>query len=126
MTNQIIADIILIIHFLIIFFVISLFLLIPISYKLNWEYLKNKTIRVVHISLITLVTIETLIGVHCPLTILENKLRGIFFHTSFISKILKEIIFWELPGTYFLTTYILCFLWTIFLWWRYPPKKKNV
>ena len=79
MTNQIIADIILIIHFLIIFFVISLFLLIPISYKLNWEYLKNKTIRVAHISLITLVTIETLIGVHCPLTILENKLRGIFF-----------------------------------------------
>jgi len=123
--NHIIADTILLIHFLIIIFIVSLFLLIPISYKLNWEFLKKKQIRVVHVLLISIVTIETIVGVHCPLTILENKFRGIFVNTSFISSIVKEIIFWELPSIYFLIAYILCFFWTIFLWWKYPPKNKN-
>lgn len=120
--NHIIADIILLIHFLIVMFVVSLFFLIPISYKLNFEFLKNKKIRLVHIFLITLVTAESIIGVHCPLTVLENKLRGVFIHSSFINRILKDIIFWDFPGIYFLTAYITCFGWTLFLWWKYPPK----
>ena len=125
MINYIIADIILLIHFLIIIFVVSLFIFIPVGYKFNWKFLKNKIIRVVHISLMTIVTIESLIGVHCPLTVLENKFRGVLYHTSLISRILKEIVFWQFPSYFFLIAYILCLFLTIFLWWRYPPINKD-
>ena len=125
MINYIIADIILLIHFLIIIFVVSLFIFIPVGYKFNWKFLKNKIIRVVHISLMTIVTIESLIGVHCPLTVLENKFRGVLYHTSLISRILKEIVFWQFPSYFFLIAYILSLFLTIFLWWRYPPINKD-
>ena len=117
------ADIILSIHFIIAFFIVSLFFVIPFGYKLNWNWIKNRRLRLFHIILMFFVTLETIMGMTCPLTIIENNLRGIMVHNSFLNTWIKKILFFDFPSKYFLITYILCSLWTTYIWIKFPPKK---
>ena len=66
---MIIADLILVIHFLIVFFIISLFALVPYGYYKKWTWVNSKKIRYTHLFLITFVAIESIAGIICPLTI---------------------------------------------------------
>ena len=79
-----IADIILILHFGIILFITSLFFLIPVGYKFNWIFTKNIKIRYFHAGLMTFVTIETFLGIACPITywriILKMKMKTNYFY----------------------------------------------
>ena len=120
---MLVADLILIIHFLIIFFIISLFGLVPYGYSKKWNWVSSKKIRYTHLFLITLVTIESLFGIICPLTILENNLRGIVTNQTFISKYLSKIIFFNFPSSVFLVLYFSGFLISIYIIVKYPPKK---
>ena len=123
MSLQIIADVILFFHFLIIIFIVSLFFVVPVGYKLNWQWQKNEKLRLLHLVLITIVTFESIIGITCPLTFIENNLRGIHISNSFISIWLTKIVFWQLPSIFFLIIYSLCLFWTILMWIKFPPKK---
>ncbi|PPR79889.1 MAG: hypothetical protein CFH01_00098 [Alphaproteobacteria bacterium MarineAlpha2_Bin1] len=123
--NYLLADIILIIHFFIAFFVF-LGLFFPIPYKLNWNFAKNFYLRFVHLLLITIILFETLIGFICPLTIFENILRGNTDTRTFISKWLQNLLFWDFSIVYFILIYFICFFWTVFIWFYYPPKKINM
>ena len=69
------------------------------------------------------VTLETVMGVTCPLTIIENDLRGIMTSNSFIGMWIRKILFFDFPSEYFLVTYILCSIWTILIWISFPPEK---
>ncbi len=73
------ADIILILHFLVVIFITVGFLLIPIGYYYDWSWIKNFKLRLFHFGLMFIVTFETLVGITCPLTSIENYLRGIIF-----------------------------------------------
>lgn len=122
MSFKIIADLVLIIHFSIVMFIISIFFLIPIGYILNWQWQKNKIVRLLHIILMFIITAETIVGITCPLTLFENSLRGVFVSNSFITTWLTKLLFWELPSTFFLITYIMCFGLTIIFWIKFPPQ----
>lgn len=121
----ILADIILLIHFAIAFFIVCGFFF-PIPYKLNWNFAKNYYVRLIHILLITVVFIETLIGIICPLTIFENLLRSSYDTKSFISKWFGSLLFWDISINYFILIYFICFLWTLFIWFYYPPNKRKL
>ena len=123
MSSNYFADIILTIHFIIAFFIVSLFFVIPFGYRLNWNWIKNRKIRLFHIILMFFVTLETVMGVTCPLTIIENDLRGIMTSNSFIGMWIRKILFFDFPSEYFLVTYILCSIWTILIWISFPPEK---
>ncbi len=120
---MLIADLILIIHFIIVFFIISLFVLVPYGYSKKWAWVNNKKIRYTHLFLMTFVTIESFIGIVCPLTVLENYLRGTITNQTFLSKYLSKIIFFNFPSTFFLTLYSLGFLIAVLLSFKYPPQK---
>ncbi len=123
--REITADLVLIIHFMIVVFISSLFLLIPMGYQFYWKWVKKLKLRLIHLGLMTLITIETIIGITCPLTIIESHLRGIYISNSFLGSLVSKIIFWELPRLFFMILYILCLFWTIFIWFRFPPEKKK-
>ncbi len=120
------ADLILIFHLLIIIFVSSLFFFIPIGYYKDWKWTRNFLLRITHICLITFITVETFFGIICPLTIFENHLRNILTETSLINLWVSKLIYWNLPTSYFLTIYSLCFIWTLFMWFYFPPKGKKI
>ena len=80
-----VADIILLIHIKIAIFIIAVFFLVPYGYKVGWKWVRKRQIRFIHFILILVVTLESLLGVVCPLTIIENSLRiGKYENQSFI------------------------------------------
>ena len=122
--QYLIADFILVIHFLIVGYVTAGILLIPIAYKMNWKTFKIKKLRVLHLLLIFFVTFESVFGFTCPLTSIENYLRNALNKHSFISYWLQKIIFWDLPNFYFLILYCACLTLTI-CWWKFFPPQKD-
>ena len=120
---MLLADLILIIHFLVVIFIVSLFALIPYGYYRKWTWVSKKKIRYTHLFLMTFVTIESFVGIICPLTILENDLRGTITNQTFISKYLSKIIFFNFPSSVFLALYFTGFLVVVYLSFKYPPKK---
>ena len=92
------ADIVLVIHFCVVVFITSGFFLIPIGYTTNWGWTSNVKFRISHSGMMMCVTLETILGITCPLTYLENILRGINQSESFIGYWIQKFIFWDLPA----------------------------
>ena len=120
-----IADIILFFHFCIVVFITSGFVLIPIGYNFDWLWIKNKKLRLLHFGMMIFVTFETILGLSCPLTVLENNLRGINENQLFLSRWITKVIYWDFPSEFFLILYCLCLGWTFLIWKKYPPIEKN-
>ena len=120
-----IADIILMFHFAIIFFITFGFFLIPIGYSFDWIWIKNSKLRICHCGMMIFVTLETILGITCPLTLIENSLRGINDSTSFISYWISQIIYWNFPTQFFIILYCICLVWTFLMWKIFPPMIKN-
>ena len=116
-----IADIVLFFHFCIVVFITFGFVLIPIGYNFNWIWIKNKKLRLLHFGMMIFVTFETILGLSCPLTVLENNLRGINENQLFLSRWITEVIYWDFPSEFFLIIYCLCLGWTFLIWKKYPP-----
>ena len=123
--NSFISDVVLVFHFIIIIFICFGFLLVPIGYKMKWIWLSNLKLRFFHLSLICFVTIEAIIGMTCPLTIIENIFNENKYSQSFIKFWVSKIIYWDLPTLFFIILYTFCAFWTILMWKIFPPKKIN-
>ena len=104
--NSFISDVVLVFHFIIIKFMCFGFFLVPIGYKMKWIWLSNLKLRFFHLSLICFVTIEAIIGMTCPLTIIENIFNENKYSQSFIKFWVSKIIYWDLPTLFFIILYI--------------------
>ena len=123
-----IADIILVFHFCIVIFITFGFFLIPIGYKYGWSWIMNRKLRIYHCGLMAFITLETLLEISCPLTLIENSLRGIDQSKSFIAYWVKQIIYWDFSAQFFVILYCIFLGWTILIWKLCPPKntKKGI
>ena len=117
-----IADIVLIFHFCIVIFITFGFFLIPIGYKFGWVWIENLKLRIFHCGMMMFVTLETVLGITCPLTSIENNLRGIYESTSFVSYWIKQIIYWDSPTQFFIILYCMFLVWTFLMWKLFPPR----
>lgn len=117
MTYKILADIVVVIHFLwIVFLIFGVFLGV-----------RRKAVKIFHISGLIFAFVIQIFDWHCPLTYLEVWLRAkhdpaLAYAGSFIPHYLEKIVYIELPRyTVFILTIILCG----FNVWMYGRKKKN-
>jgi len=124
---SLIADIVLVIHICVVIFMISGVVLIPIGYKFDWGWIANTQLRIFHTGMMVFITLETLLGITCPLTSIENSLRGIYQSKSFIEYWIKQIIYWDVPVHFFIILYCMFLGWTFLMWKLFPPRnsKKN-
>ena len=120
--KRLLADIVLVFHFCVVIFITVGFFLIPIGYKYRWYWVRNRKLRILHFGMMVFVTLETLLGVTCPLTSIENSLRGINQSKSFVGYWIGQIIYWDLPTQFFLFLYFIFLGWTFFIWKLCPPK----
>ena len=123
--RSLLADLVLILHFFIVIFITVGFILIPIGYFYNWIWIKSYKLRLFHSALMCLVTLESLFGITCPLTSIENYLRGISRNKSFISFWIEKIIYWDFPTIFFIFLYFIFLGWTLLMWKIYPPELTN-
>ena len=119
--NILFSEIILLLHLLIFLFITFSFILIPIGYFQKWEWVKNKYYRSIHLILMGIVSIETILGFMCPLTILENYFRDDIKVDNKLTEIAHQILYWDLPNYQFIILYILSFSYLIFLWFFFKP-----
>ena len=70
------------------------------------------------------ITAETIVGLTCPLTILENMFRDVDYTFSFMSYWMTQILYWDLPSEVFVLLYSLCLGWVLILWKVCPPIQK--
>ena len=124
MYTKIFADTILILHFLVIIFYYSLLFNTIWIFK-NWKFVKNYKIRLAHLMLIFFITLETFLGIICPLTTLENYLRGQSYSETFISFWISKVIYWDFPTTFFIVVYAIFLIFAIILWFKISTKKKS-
>lgn len=75
--------------------------------------------------LLGFVTLEALLGITCPLTLIENNLRQIEYQQSFVSYWVSHLIYWDLPTYFFVTLYSVCFIWLLVFWKVHPPYYRN-
>ena len=117
-------NLIIFIHFLIVLFITFLLFFIPIGYKFSWKFMRNKKLRLSHFLLMSFVTIETILGIACPLTTIENHLSDNKYDKTFISFWMEKVIYWDFPSSFFIILYSACLTWVIIMWKIYPPQKK--
>ena len=91
------ADLVMIAHFLLAAFMTAGFVAIPIGYKFRWSWAQNRRLRICHASVMGFITAETIVGLTCPLTVLEHSLRGDSPPQSFVGYWIQRILYWDLP-----------------------------
>lgn len=122
MLSDVLADLILIVHFLFVLFVAGGFALILIGVKLGWQWVRNFRFRILHLAAIVFVALESLAGVMCPLTLWEDVLRGGNSPIGFIQRWIQHVMFYSLPEWVFSLTYVVFALLVAVTLWRYPPE----
>ena len=119
---SLLADFVLIIHCCIVFFVVFGLVALPIGYLNNYSWTRNAKLRVAHIFLMGFITLEAVLGITCPLTIVENTLRQIEYQQSFVAYWISQLIYWDLPPFLFVILYSFSFVFTLVFWRAHPPK----
>ncbi|MBE0463715.1 MAG: DUF2784 domain-containing protein [Halomonadaceae bacterium] len=105
------ADTILVVHVLFVAFVVLGLLAIYAGYFLRWQWVRNKTFRILHLSAIGYVVMQSWLGVVCPLTTWEMALRAeagtATYAGSFIQHWLQHLLYYTAPEWVFVVVYTL-------------------
>jgi hypothetical protein len=103
---SILADIVLVVHFGFVAFVVGGLGAVWLGAALGWRWIRNFKFRVAHLAAIAFVAGEALLGVMCPLTVWEDSLRGRGSEIGFIARFIRSIMFYELPPWVFTLAYV--------------------
>lgn len=120
-----VADLILVVHFLFVLFVVGSLPLIWIGAWMKLNFVRNRHFRLAHLAAIGFVAGESLIGMVCPLTLLEDALRGTATESSFIERWLHRIIFYDVPEWLLTAIYVLFALLVIVTLRLVPPRPRR-
>jgi len=116
------ADAILVVHALIVAFIVSGFLLVPMGAWLNWGLVRRRWLRLVHLAAIMFVAAQTALGFFCPLTVWEDRLRGGEAQDiGFIARWVRWVIYYDVPLWIFGVIYVAAAVVAVLLWRWVPP-----
>jgi hypothetical protein len=120
---MLLADIILIIHFLFVLFVVGSVPLIWIGAWLGWRFVRNMRFRLAHVGAIVFVSMESMAGMVCPLTLLEDLLRQSPTDTSFVQRWLHRILFYDVPEGVLTVLYLMFAILVAITFKLVPPSR---
>ena len=120
------ADLILIVHFAFVLFVVGGLPAIWIGAVCGWRWVRNLRFRAAHLAAISFVALEALIGMACPLTVWEDALRETLTETGFVARWLHRLLYYSFPDWVFTCVYVLFALVVAATWWRVPPQRSRI
>ena len=125
MNSERIADGILVIHAAFVLFVVGGFVAILIGIALGRRFAFNRGFRLAHLAAIAFVTLETVLGFICPLTLWEAQLRGESTDgPGFIQRWIHAWMYYDVPPWAFAPVYAIFLALVIATWWRFPPRRQ--
>jgi hypothetical protein len=123
---EFLADVILIVHFAFAAFIVLGWIAILVGASRGWRWVRAPAFRYAHLAAIVFVAAEALAGVVCPLTVLEDALRGHLHGTSFIGRWVARLLYYELPPWVFTTAYVTLAAGIAVTLWAIPPRSRRV
>lgn len=119
--NYVAADVVLVVHFAIAAFIVAGVVATTIGGLRRWAWVRRRGWRLAHLAAVLVVAVEALIGIVCPLTVLEDHLRGLATERSFVDRWVGALLYWDFPPIVFTTAYVLVALITVALYAAVPP-----
>jgi hypothetical protein len=121
------ADLIVVVHFLVLTFVLGSQVLILLGWWCHWSWIRKTAFRITHLILVVFITVQSLTGNLCPLTIWEYRLRLLAGQVvekdvSFMARVFRQIIFYDLPGWTFNVIYVSFGILVIMTFVLIPPE----
>lgn len=121
------ADLILLVHGLIVCFVIAGQAMILIGWWKGWSWVRNVWFRLAHLAIIFIVMMQAWLGRLCPLTMWERELRQAagqgYYEQTFIEHWVARYLYLDLPWWIFVAGYTLFTALVVWTWWRLPPER---
>ena len=118
------ADTILVVHFLIVLFNVGGLVVVWIGAAFGWSWIRNPWFRYAHLAAIGFVAAEALLGIACPLTVWEDMLRGGVGAESFVGRWMRWFLFYQAPAWVFTIAYVAWALATLATLRLVPPRRR--
>ena len=122
---SVLADVVLVVHFAFVLFVVGGLALTWIGAAAGWAWVRDFRFRAAHLAAIAFVAAESLLGVWCPLTVWEAQLRGEAAEKSFIAEWVHRLLFYDFPEWVFTLLYVAFLLAVAATWWWIRPKRRG-
>lgn len=124
------ADGVLALHVGVVGFVVLGLLFTLIGRVVGWGWVRNRTFRLVHLGVIAWVVVQAWLGIACPLTVWENRLRQAggqqdYGDLGFISYWMRRILFYQAEPEVFIAGYTLFGLLVLASWWWVPVRWRS-
>jgi hypothetical protein len=120
------ADLILGLHCAYLLFVVGGLALIWLGAWRGWRWVRSVPFRVLHFAAIGLVAVEALIGLACPLTLLEDFLRGAAVEPAgFLERWLHALLYWDFPTWVFTIGYLAFAALVALTYVAFPPVRRS-
>jgi len=128
-TYLLLADTILVLHFLFVIFVVAGLGLIGLGGWLNWAWVHKRWFRLAHLAAIAIVVAQAWLGQICPLTTLEMWLRSeageAAYQGSFIQHWVSRLLYYRAPPWVFGLAYTVFGALVLLAWKLVPPQKSG-
>ena len=120
------ADLLLFVHLIFVAFVTLGLVLVILGKQLRWSWVRNPWFRVVHLSAIGIVVVQSWLGGLCPLTTWEMALReragDAVYYGSFIAHWLEAILYYQASPWVFSVSYTVFGAIVIAAWFWVRPR----
>ena len=120
------ADTVLVVHALLVLFIVGGFVAIWVGAGVGWPWVRDRLFRLFHLSAIGVVAALALLGIACPLTVLEDRLRtGTAGTEGFLQHWVSRLLYYDLPAWVFTLGYALFALLVLLAWFLVPPRRRK-
>jgi hypothetical protein len=123
------ADVVVVLHAAYVSFVLFGQLAILAGILCRWDWVRNRTFRWLHLAAISIVVVESLLGIVCPLTTLEAWLRAqsgqATYAGDFIGHWVHELLFYDAPPWVFTLIYSAFGLTVLGAFFLAPPRRRK-
>jgi hypothetical protein len=119
-----VADALLVVHFLIAAFIVAGLVLVWLGAAVGSQWTTNPWFRYLHVGAIAFVAAEALAGVACPLTVWEDLLRGSVRPESFVGRWVQRLLYYQAPEWMFTAAYVAWTAATLLTLWLVPPRRR--
>ena len=123
------ADLLALFHLGYVLFVVVGQVLILAGWALAWSWTRNPWFRWLHLGAIGLVVAETVLGMYCPLTVMEARLRHsageVGYGESFVGYWVGRVLYYDAPLWLFHLVYLAFAVLVLWTFLRYPPRRRR-
>jgi len=121
---RMLADLVLVTHWLLVLFVVGMPLLAAIGRRRGWRWSAAPLCRGAHLAVLLVVVLLAWLGRPCPLTSLEHGLRlragEAGYAGDFVAEWLHRMLYLEAPWWVFALVYSAFLAWVVGSWWWRP------